>query len=420
MQHMTFPREVFLEAESPENLGIDVFLGVYNGSAYLSSLKSQLLAQTNQDFHLVVVDNNSTDNSYELIKEWSQSFKSRITIVRNKINLGGSGTILNSLDLFKTSWFTAFHQDDFYKPEHVEVLLNEINKSSERVVAISTVMASMDADGTKIGTVPRTSMFSKSNHPASAFLQNLQTHSVPWPATAFKCEVFKKSQALWHSTAFPDTEQILLMCAYGEFVTIQRETMYYRENPFSESHTVMTSQSELGATLSLFRVLSSTEFKTITSHLSANEVETFGRELIYAIDYRLRDSALGGLLSLYAIEMLIQNVGYHNRGIVLLAQSFYQALQSNSTSNLLLNLAQYDESNRQNSELSAPASLENFLKTFKHEKQVSHDKKNIVDRLMRFKYFQKLPYTWKILVIRVMVSSGKLIGKFSHFRFGEH
>lgn len=418
MQHLKFSREVFLEATEPEKFGIGIFLGVYNGLTYLSSLKSQLLNQTSQNFHLVVVDNNSTDGSFEIIKEWSQSFASRITIVRNTINLGGSGTLLNSLDLIKTNWFTAFHQDDFYKPEHIEVLLSEINKSPDCVIAISTVMASMEADGTKIGTIPRSSMFAKSNHPVSAFLQNLQIHSVPWPATAFKREVFEMSQALWHNTAFPDTEQILRMCAYGEFITIEKETMYYRENPFSESHTVMSNQSELGTVLSLFRVFGSSEFKIITSQLNANEIELFGIELINAIDFRLKESAFGGFLSLYAIEMLIQNVGYHNGGLVLLAQTYYQELEMTSTASLLLNLGKIHNSDSNNIDLRAVASVDNFINKFKPKDRVTPYKRNSFDRLIRVGYFQKLPYSWKKFIIRTLVNFGKLLGKFGHFRFG--
>jgi glycosyltransferase involved in cell wall biosynthesis len=418
MQHLKFPREVFLEATEPEKLGIGIFLGVYNGSTYLSNLKSQLLNQTSQNFHLVVVDNNSTDDSYELIKEWSENFESRITILRNSINLGGSGTIVNSLDLIKTNWFTAFHQDDFYKPEHIEVLLNEINRSHDKVVAISTVMASMEADGSKVGTIPRSSMFAKSNHPVSAFIQNLKIHSVPWPATAFKREVFEKSQSLWHSTAFPDTEQILRMCAYGEFITIEKETMYYRENPFSESHTVKSSESELGTALSLFRVFGSSEFKIITSQLNAGEIELFGIELINAIDFRLKESALGGFLSLYAIEMLIQNTGYHNARLVLLAHSFYQNLESTSTARLLLNLGKIHNSDANNINLRAVSSVDNFVKIFKSKDRAAPYKRNSFDRLIRCGYFQKLPYSWKKYIIRTLVNFGKLLGKFDHFRFG--
>ena len=92
-----------------------VFLGIYNGAKYLPSLKEQLISQTFQDFYLVVVDNASTDDSFENLISWESDFGGRLSLHRNAENLGGGGTLCKALadDYIKTEWFVTFHQDDF-------------------------------------------------------------------------------------------------------------------------------------------------------------------------------------------------------------------------------------------------------------------------------------------------------------------
>ena len=91
-----------------------VFIGIYNGEKYLESLQKQLLSQTYQDFHLVVIDNFSTDNSWEALAGWQAIFGEKLILRRNDMNLGGGGSLAKALDsgLISTHWFTTIHQDD--------------------------------------------------------------------------------------------------------------------------------------------------------------------------------------------------------------------------------------------------------------------------------------------------------------------
>ena len=61
---------------------ITLFLGIYNGEQYLESLFEQLQAQDSQKFNLLVIDNSSTDNSYNEISYWKKIFEQKL----NRIN----------------------------------------------------------------------------------------------------------------------------------------------------------------------------------------------------------------------------------------------------------------------------------------------------------------------------------------------
>ena len=104
-----------------KNEKITVFLGIYNGENFLLSLKNQLKSQKFHDFILVVVDNASTDNSFEKLSAWKSDFGDRVTLYRNDKNLGGGGSLHKALSerYIKTEWFVTLHQDDFYLPNHL-------------------------------------------------------------------------------------------------------------------------------------------------------------------------------------------------------------------------------------------------------------------------------------------------------------
>lgn len=419
MQRNKFPREVLIQAPDSEKFEITIFLGIYNGVGYLENLKSQLLNQNFQKFHLVVVDNNSSDESFHVVSNWAADFPDRITIARNILNLGGSGTLLNNFDLIKTAWFSAFHQDDSYMPNHIQVLVNGILASEKDVVAISTVMGSMANDGKIIGTIPRASMFAKSIDPPSAFLQNLRIHSVPWPASAFRSEVFDNTFSPWHSTAFPDTEQILRMCAFGRFKTIDQETMFYRENAVSESHIINTAESQTGTALSLCRVFNSEEFRIILSSIEKKDLRKFAEGLVDAIDFRFQGSSLGGFMSFLAIEALIENVGYKDPNVLIIASSLYKNFGSNYSHSLFSRLAAH-VGNLEPVETTANRSLNSFKAGFESLDVIQSGDGSAFSRVVRSRLFQNLPYKTKTSLISRILKVVQRFNKFSRFKFDWH
>ena len=130
---------------------VTVFLGIYNGIDYLGSLFNQIRDQDSLEFELLLVDNASTDNSYEVIQGWQQQLPTiNVRVVRNSRNLGAGGSLNSNLHLIDTPWFTTFHQDDFYKSNHISELLYLINNAKEDISGVSVTMGSMSNEGKKI------------------------------------------------------------------------------------------------------------------------------------------------------------------------------------------------------------------------------------------------------------------------------
>jgi glycosyltransferase involved in cell wall biosynthesis len=65
---------------------ISIIMPNFNGSAYLSSAIESVLEQSFNDFELIIIDDGSNDNSWEIICKYSKKDK-RITPHRNISNL---------------------------------------------------------------------------------------------------------------------------------------------------------------------------------------------------------------------------------------------------------------------------------------------------------------------------------------------
>lgn len=318
-----------------------VFLGIYNGEKYLTSLQTQILAQSYQDFHLVVVDNASTDGSWQALSRWPEIFGDKLVLRRNETNLGGGGSLANAVNsgLINTDWFTTLHQDDLYFAEHLEKIVATIRSSSDDVVAVCTGMASMDEKSQVMPTPPRASWLVNDYSTPSSFLLNLRTQTLSFPTTAFRTKEFSQCFRYWHNPTFLDTETTLLLCGHGEFRYILEETMRYRENPQSESHVVNSVEALLGAGMSLLRVFTSEEFRTVLSKVDHKEKGLFFSELMSSIEVRLRDSSLLYIVKILASEACANTWGYEEPRSSVLLSEFYSALDSKFTYTLLASLS---------------------------------------------------------------------------------
>ncbi|MEO0943774.1 MAG: glycosyltransferase family 2 protein [Pseudomonadota bacterium] len=124
---------------------VSIGLPVFNGAAYVAGAIDSILAQTFEDFELVICDNASTDQTEVICRSYAAK-DSRIRYLRNSQNVGSSGNFSKVFRESRGVYFKWHGHDDLIEPTYLEKLVEVLDADKDCVLAFPrTVM--IDADG---------------------------------------------------------------------------------------------------------------------------------------------------------------------------------------------------------------------------------------------------------------------------------
>jgi glycosyltransferase involved in cell wall biosynthesis len=101
---------------------VSVCIPCYNGAKYIEECIDSILSQSHTDFELIIVDDQSSDNTIDIINKYNDS---RISIHRNEVNLGLVGNWNRCIELANGEWIKFVFQDDILGSECIEKLLRK-------------------------------------------------------------------------------------------------------------------------------------------------------------------------------------------------------------------------------------------------------------------------------------------------------
>ena len=118
---------------------------VFNGEPYLELALASLLAQTYENFELIISDNASTDRTESICRDYANR-DARIRYYRNDTNIGLSRNQNRVIALSQGKYFLLAHHDDIRAPEYLERTL-QILEADESVVICYTQTQDIDEKG---------------------------------------------------------------------------------------------------------------------------------------------------------------------------------------------------------------------------------------------------------------------------------
>lgn len=106
-------------------LKVSIVLPVYNGAQYLRESIESCLNQTHRNLQLVIVDDCSTDETPEIIKEYAKRDR-RIVSIRNKTNLHLPGALNVGFRHSTGHLLSWTSHDNCYAPGAIEALVRQL------------------------------------------------------------------------------------------------------------------------------------------------------------------------------------------------------------------------------------------------------------------------------------------------------
>ena len=109
---------------------ISVMMIVYNAEKFIREAIESILNQTFSDFEFIILDDHSTDNSYEIINEYAKR-DNRILVLHNEKNLGIAESRTKCIKFAKGKYIAIADADDISIPTRLEKQLKYLEEHKE-------------------------------------------------------------------------------------------------------------------------------------------------------------------------------------------------------------------------------------------------------------------------------------------------
>lgn len=114
---------------------VSIIVPIYNTAKYLPACLNSITNQTYQNLEIILIDDGSTDNSYQIAKNYTKK-DPRIKLIHQK-NQGLSGARNTGITNSTGVYLTFVDSDDEVKPKFIEELLTALQKTSADISVCS-------------------------------------------------------------------------------------------------------------------------------------------------------------------------------------------------------------------------------------------------------------------------------------------
>ena len=149
---------------------VSIVLPVYNGSLYLEQSIQSCIKQSYRKWELIIVDDASTDDTFEIIKKY-RSIDTRIRCLRHDKNLKLPKALNTGFSDAKGVYYTWTSDDNAYHPEALKRMVEVIGKKDGVDIIYSDFTAiDIESESSQLVTVKDPEFLACSNVIGGCFL----------------------------------------------------------------------------------------------------------------------------------------------------------------------------------------------------------------------------------------------------------
>ncbi len=204
-----------------------VIMACYNSEPYIAEAIRSVLDQTISDWELIIVDDASTDNSYDLVKSFADN-ESRIKLIHAKSNQGPAAARNAAVENSNGKWLAILDADDIFFPNKLEKQKAFITSGREKKLVLlgtGVILFGDDAASEKKYIYPAASKKLKSNLFAR---KKFPPHSsMTYSSCAFKAVGGFNVRYL----RAQDHDLWLRLSVLGSFASLREPLVKYRLHP---------------------------------------------------------------------------------------------------------------------------------------------------------------------------------------------
>lgn len=118
---------------------VSVIMGTHNGEKYISRCIDSILSQTYQNWEFIICDDCSSDDTYSIIKRYSEQ-DARIKCIKNEKNQGLAFSLNECLKTSNGTYIARMDDDDISLPERFKIQVDFLNNHMEYALVSSNIV----------------------------------------------------------------------------------------------------------------------------------------------------------------------------------------------------------------------------------------------------------------------------------------
>lgn len=289
---------------------ISVILPVYNANGYLPMAIESILNQTYKNFEFIIINDGSTDNSLDIVKNYAKKDK-RIKIINNKKNQNIANSLNKGIKIAKGQYLARMDADDISLPSRFQKQINFLQKHP-KVVILGGQVRTIDINGKTVGHKIFPILDKKIR------LALYTSNPIQHPTAIINKSLLPKDFS-WYNPILPPAEDYDLffrLGQYGKYHNLPSFVLKYRQ--YLGSSTFKNPLNTFNATLKVRRIaISKYNYKPSLSAITIHTIQKITLKLlppslVYPI-YTLVRGIESPLEEIRLLLKLINNFSYPTR-----------------------------------------------------------------------------------------------------------
>ncbi len=201
---------------------VSVIMPIYNGSKYMMDAIDSILNQTYKQFEFIIVNDNSTDSTLEILKDYKKRYP-QIRIISLDFRHGPFGAINLAMKYAKGEFIAPMDSDDISHPKRLEKEVQFLLENKD-VIVVGTHARIINGEGNVVGKKTFAT-----NHD-DIYRQFFEVHPIVHPSSMIRRSLLPKQNAIYYNKFGINDDYFTFFnfLTYGKFANIDEFLFDYR------------------------------------------------------------------------------------------------------------------------------------------------------------------------------------------------